>query len=146
MTNYQLILLIMKRAIFLGLIMPFVIGSCTQKVKESDNVTKIENTLKSVSLLYDSIGIRPSELLSMFERANKAIDSIGYPDAGYKLWLIQSDSVKDFRFMVEGYWPSQAIYDTIHKNKLYLNSMSPEDKKMWSRMKNISYNRFTLVK
>jgi hypothetical protein len=136
----------MKRAIFLGLIMSFVIGSCTQKVKESDNVTKIENTLKSVSLLYDSIGIRPSELLSMFERANKAIDSIGYPDAGYKLWLIQSDSVKDFRFMVEGYWPNQAIYDTIHKNKLYLNSMSPEDKKMWSRMKNISYNRFTLVK
>jgi hypothetical protein len=82
----------------------------------------------------------------MFERINKAIDSIGYPDAGYKLWLIQGDSIKNFRFLLEGYWPNQAIYDTIHKNKLYLNAWNSEDEKVWSKMKNISYNRFSLVK
>ncbi|OFY09301.1 MAG: hypothetical protein A2X05_12705 [Bacteroidetes bacterium GWE2_41_25] len=135
----------MKKAIFLVSII-FVIASCTQKSKESEEITKIENTLKSVSLLYDSLGIDPSELLSMFERINKAIDSIGYPDAGYKLWIIQSDSTKDFRFMLEGYWPNQAIYDTIHKNELYLNAWNADDKKVWSSMKNISYNRFLLVK
>jgi hypothetical protein len=123
----------------------FYCSSCLQKVKESENVAKIENTLKSVSLLYDSIGIEPSEILSSFERINKAIDSIGYPDAGYKLWLVQSDSTKNFRFMIEGYWPNQAIYDTIHNHELYKNAFNAEIK-LWSGIKNISYNRFTLVK
>ncbi len=136
----------MKKTIFFGLILFVLFGSCTQKSKESEEINKIENTLKSVSLLYDSIGINPSELLSMFERINKAIDSIGYPDAGYKIWLIQGDTIKDFRFMLEGYWPNQAIYDTIHNNKLYLNAWNSEDEKVWRKMKNISYNRFLLVK
>lgn len=135
----------MKKVIFFGLIISLVIISCTQKVKESENVVKIENTLKSVSLLHDSIRIEPSEMLSFFELINKAIDTIGYPDAGYKLWLIQSDSPKDFRFMVEGYWPNQAIYDTIHKNELYINAMNLMEE-LWSGFKSFSYNRFTLVK
>jgi len=136
----------MKTTILSGLILFVLFASCTQKSKESEEIKKIENTLQSVSLLYDSIGINPSELLSMFERINIAIDSIGYPDAGYKLWLIQDDSIKDFRFMLEGYWPNQAIYDTIHNNKLYLNAWNSEDEKVWRKMKNISYNRFLLVK
>jgi len=137
------------RTYFIGLLVLSLITSfcisCTQKVKESENVVKIENTLKSVSLFHDSIRIEPSELLSSLERINKAIDSIGYPDAGYKLWIIQSDSLKDFRFLVEGYWPNQALYDTIHKSELYINATNLEDK-MWSGLKSISYNRFTLVK
>jgi hypothetical protein len=136
----------MKKTIFFGLILFALFASCTQKSKESVEINRIENTLKSVSFLYDSIGINPSELLSMFERINRAIDSIGYPDAGYKLWLIQGDSIKDFRFLLEGYWPNQAIYDTIHNNKLYLNAWNEEDEKVWGKMKNISYNRFLLVK
>lgn len=135
----------MKKTIFFGLIFFILFGSCTLKSKKSEEINKINNTLKSVSLLYDSIGISPTDLLSMFEKINKAIDSIGYPDAGYKLWLIQNDSIKDFRFMIEGYWPNQAIYDTIHNNKLYRNALSSEDKKVWRKMNNISYNRFILV-
>ena len=136
----------MKKVIFFGLILFVLFGSCTQKSKVLEETNKIENTLKSVGLLYDSIGINPSELLSIFERVNKAIDSIGYPDAGYKLWVIQGDSIKDFRFMLEGSWPNQAIYDTIHKNKLYLNAWSSDYVKITGKMKLISYNRFLLVK
>ncbi|MCJ7448211.1 MAG: hypothetical protein MUO72_10990 [Bacteroidales bacterium] len=134
---------------FIGFMAMFLIVffcySCLQKVKESQDVAKIENTLKSVSLIYDSIGVNPSEMLSSFERINKAIDSIGYPDAGYKLWLVQSDSTKDFRFMLEGHWPNQAIYDTIHKNKLYKDTFN-EEMKFWRGAKSVSYNRFILVK
>jgi len=135
----------MKKVIFLGLIISIIIGSCTQKVQESEKVVKIENTLKSISLLTDSIRAEPSGLVATFERMNKAIDSIGYPDAGYKLWLIQSDSPKDFRFMIEGNWPNQDIYNTIHNHELYKNA-GKEMEEYWSRLKRISYNRFTLVK
>jgi hypothetical protein len=62
-------------------------SSCTQKKAETE--VKIENTLKSVSLLSDSIGIEPHEMFLSLERVNRAIDSIGYPDAGYKLWVVK---------------------------------------------------------
>jgi hypothetical protein len=120
-------------------------SSCTQKSKESENVAKIEYTLKSVHFWSDSVGIDPSVFFAAWERINKAIDSIGYPDAGYKVWLVQSDSPKDFRFMVEGNWPDQAIYDTIHKHQLYKNAINAERKSI-TGLKNVSYNRFILVK
>jgi hypothetical protein len=135
----------MKKILFLSMIICAVIVNCTQKAKESEKVIKIENTIKSISLWSDSIKIEPSALLLSFERINKAIDSLGYQDAGYKLWLIQSDTNKNFRFMVEGSWPNQAIYDTIHNHELYKNAMKAEEK-LFSGLKVVSYNRFTIVK
>jgi hypothetical protein len=136
---------------FIGLLAVFFFifycSSCTQKSKKAETEVKIENTFKSVTLLSDSIGIDPSVLLSHFERLNKAIDSIGYPDAGFKLWIVQSDNIKDLRFMIEGNWPNQAIHDTIRNNELYKNiTPTPEEKKLLSELKRISYNLFTLVK
>jgi hypothetical protein len=133
----------MKKILFLSVIIPLIIVSCTQKKVEP--VGKIENTIKSISLWSDSIKVEPSALLLSFERINKAIDSLGYPDAGYKLWLVQGDTIKNFRFMVEGSWPNQAIYDTIHKNELYKNAMKAEEK-LFNGLKMVTYNRFTIVK
>jgi len=133
----------MKKIFFLSLIITIIIVGCIQNKTVPE--TRIENTLKSVSFWSDSIGIDPKELLLSFERVNKVIDSIGYPDAGYNLWLIQSDSSKDIRFLIEGYWPNQALYDTIHSNELYKNAFEKE-MKLLGGLKMISYNRFTLVK
>ena len=136
----------MKKIIFLGLIIALIIGSCAQQKVEPE--VKIENTSKSVSFWYDSIGIDPHQLFLSMEKTNKAIDSIGYPDAGYKLWIIQSDTNKAYRFMIEGYWPDQAIYDSIHKHELYKKSApwTDAEKKLWEALKQTSYNRFTIVK
>ena len=135
----------MKKIIFFSLIIALIIGSCTQNIKKTQGVPIIENTLKSVSFWSDSIGKDPHELFLSFDRVNKVIDSIGFPDAGYKLWLIQSDSVKDIRFLIEGYWPNQALYDSIHANELYKNAFEKE-MKLLGGLKYTSYNRFTLVK
>ena len=133
----------MKNVIFLSLIISLFIGSCTQKVKVSENTAKIENTLVSVSIWKDTLGLTPSECLASIEKINKAIDSIGYPDAGYKLWLTQGDANKDIRFMMEGYWPNQAIYDTIHNNVLYKNATKDV---LLGKLKMVEYYRFSLVK
>lgn len=133
----------MKKIFLLSLIITVIIVSCSQNKAVPE--TRIENTLKSVSFWSDSIGKDPHELFLSFDRVNKVIDSIGYPDAGYNLWLIQSDSVKDIRFLIEGYWPNQALYDTIHANELYKNAFEKE-MKLLGGLKMISYNRFTLAK
>jgi hypothetical protein len=124
----------------------FIVLICCLCTPKSENVVKIENTLKSVSLFSDSAGVNPSDLMSVIERMNKAIDSIGYPDAGYKLWIVQSDTFKDYRFMLEGYWPDQAAYDLIHNNDLYKNANKGEDVTIWENLKSVSYNRFVIVK
>lgn len=138
----------MKKVFLLSLIITVIIVSCTQNKAVPETI--IENTLKSVSFWYDSVGIDPHDLFLSVERVNKAIDSIGYPDAGYKVWLVQSDTNKAYRFMMEGYWPNQAIYDTIHNHELYKNAnkaaASKEEEELWKALKGVDYNRFTLVK
>ena len=135
----------MKKILFLCLIISLIIVSCTQK--QAGPEVKIENTLKSVSFWYDSIGVDPHELLLSIERTNKVIDTIGYPDAGYELWLVQSDTNKAYRFMIEGYWPNQAIYDTIHNHQLYKNNnpTTKAEEDLWKALKGVDYNRFTHV-
>lgn len=133
-----------KNFLIIGII-SFFLTYCTQTAQKSEQTVKIENTLKSVSLFYDSIMIEPSQLLSSLEKINKAIDSIGYPDAGYKLWLIQSDTIDDFRFLLEGNWPDQEAYDIIHNHELYKNALGLEDE-VWKGLKNTWYNRFIKVK
>jgi hypothetical protein len=136
----------MKKNVFFALLIAMVVGSCTQNKAVPE--TRIDNTLKSVSFWYDSVGIDPHLLFLSLERVNKAIDSIGYPDAGYKVWLVQSDTNKAYRFMIEGYWPNQAIYDTIHNSVLYKNAnkAAASKEEIWKALKEVSYNRFTLVK
>ena len=135
----------MKKTFFLSMIIAIIIVSCTQNKAVPE--TKIENTLKSVSFWYDSIGIDPHELLLSIERTNKVIDTIGYPDAGYKLWIVQSDTNKAYRFMIEGYWPNQALYDTIHNNALYKNNnpTTKAEEALWKALKGVDYNRFIRV-
>ena len=123
----------------------FSISSCTQKDIEKEECSKIENTLKSVSLWQDSLKVDPAKLLVSLEQLNKAIDSIGYPDAGYQLWLVQSDTVADYRFLINGYWPNQEVYDEVHNHELYKNA-TEWDKELWSNLHMIRYDRFTRVK
>ena len=92
--------------------------ACTQDVQVAEEPAKIENTLQSVSYFKDTIGYDPQVRLGMFASYNTAIDSIGYPDAGYKLWIIQEDT-SEIRFMVEGFWPDQEAYEIIHDHPLY---------------------------
>jgi hypothetical protein len=139
------------KTFFIGLsfllVIALIFTHCDQKMNKTNDAIKIENTLKSVSLWYDSAGIDPARLLASLERVNTAIDSIGYPDAGYKLWMVQSDTSKDYRFMVEGYWPDQETYDLIHKHELYINAdKDAEQEDLWAGLKSVSYNRFILVR
>ena len=118
--------------------------SCDQSKEELSNKPLIENTLKSVSLFQDSIGVDPIQIYADFQKVNIAIDSIGYPDAGYKLWEVISDDKLDFRFMVEGYWPDKKTYDLIHDHELYKKATKVENA-TWSSLKSTWYYRFNKI-
>ncbi|HUS85922.1 MAG TPA: hypothetical protein VMW76_01685 [Bacteroidales bacterium] len=132
--------------VFAGMvvILSFMSISCNTQVKETEEPAKIENTLQSVSYFQDTVGLDPSVMLKAFTLMNEAIDEIGYPDAGYKLWLIQEDTA-DIRFMVEGFWPDQETYDIIHDHQLFNDAMKT-DTVQWEGIVNVEYHRFVKIK
>ena len=131
---------------FLTVIVTLFIYSCTQENNKSDTqVPKIENTLKSVSLFQDSTHADPSKLRASLDKLNQAIDSIGYPDAGYKIWQVDSKDSLGFKFMVEGYWPDQKTYDIIHEHELYKKNRETV-KTNFDGLKSTWYYRFKKIK
>ena len=139
----------MKRAAFIIPAIAFAVlvqvnYSCVPAEPEKAE-SQIENTLKSVSLIMDTVSVDQAELLASLERFNEAIDSIGYPDAGYELWIVQSDTVSDFRFMLNGNWPNQQVYDEIHEHELYKSALEPEEE-LWDNLTTTLYCRFTRVR
>ena len=130
-------------ASFIFLLILSVSFSCNQATDEEQTSAKIENTLQSVSFLSDTLNHDPGVFLAQLEKVNAMIDSIGYPDAGYKIWVVQNDEFTDYRYMINGYWPDQAAYDAIHENELYKNAW---DEEIWEGVIWHSYNRFSIVK
>lgn len=129
---------------FLFSICLLVFTSCNEAPREADEVKSIENKIKTVSLFLDTIPSDADELMESAERINAAIDSIGYPDAGYKIWMVKSQDSLDFKFMVEGYWPSDEVYDIIHQHKLYKQTMQQEEA-VWQGLQRNWYYRFERV-
>jgi hypothetical protein len=136
----------MKKIILFSAILILILFSfsCTTQTQETEEPAKIENTLQSVSYFMDTVGYDPQHLLEALTKTNEAIDEIGYPDAGYKLWIIQADTT-DIRFMVEGFWPDQEAYDIIHNHQLYADAQLA-DSTTWEGLVSLKYHRFIKVK
>lgn len=104
--------------------------------------------LKSISLWSDSSGIDPEMLRSSLDRINKTIDSIGFPGAGYRLWVVTEDSL-EFRFMIEGLWPDQESYDKINEDERYKNAMEnymdDAEEQLWNSLDMKWFSMFSSV-
>ena len=105
------------------IVLSLLVISCNQVSEETEKPIKIENTLISVGLLKDTVGVNLEELKIMYQAINAAIDEIGYPDAGYDIWINQNEEAEN-RFIHIGYWPDQEAYSTIHKDQRYIDSDS----------------------
>lgn len=128
----------------IALLFAVITISCSTQEEEAKEPEKIENTLQSVSYFKDTIGLDPLLLKKQFTSVNEAIDEIGYPDAGYKIWINQSEESK-IRFMVEGFWPDQETYDIIHEHELYKDAMIG-DSTQWEGLESAKYFRFKKIK
>ena len=118
--------------------------SCNNSSTATDEPAKIENTLQSVSYFKDTADIDPGMLLESFNSVNAAIAEIGYPDAGYKVWIIQPDS-SEIRFMVQGHWPDQEAYTKIHNDQRYKDATAAIDNDLIS-LEWVEYHRFEKIK
>lgn len=119
--------------------------SCNPGEEASNEPAKIENTLQSVSYFKDTIGYETSYLLEVFSKYNAAIGEIGYPDAGYKLWMIQEEDSTGLKYMAEGFWPNQDAYDEIHNHQLY-QAVGEDESNNLDGLVWLEYHRFAKIK
>ena len=119
------------------------INSCNTQAEVTNEPEKIENTLVSVSYFMDTLDLTPVQLKDAFDQFNASIAEIGYPDAGYKIWIIQEDT-SDIEYMVQGNWPNQEIYKEIHNHELYKKA-SEEIEGSLGGMVWVEYHRFKTI-
>jgi L-amino acid N-acyltransferase YncA len=129
---------------FAMLAVPCLISvSCTNQDQAVTEPDTIENTIQSVSYFKDSVGYDQQLVLDFLTQWNNAIDEIGYPDAGYQLWVIQEDD-SGIKYMVEGHWPSQTIYNEIHEHPLY-QEVADNNEGVFDGLVSVEYHRFIKV-
>jgi hypothetical protein len=78
--------------------------------------------LKSVHLFTPPDSMNETRILALLAESNGVMRRIGYPNASYRLWKLSSKQTGAPTYMVEGVWPSQAAYDSIHTHELWTAS------------------------
>ena len=104
--------------------------------------TAVGPGVKSVTLCDLPEGTSVEDVKASLEKVNAAIASIGYPGSGYSFYQVGDQEVDQYRFMVEGSWPSEQAYDKIHDSEEWKAATS-EDSEMWDEiLKDRLYRRF----
>ncbi len=95
-----------------GAILLFYLSSC-DTISSRTNLAQVKispNEVKSI-MLYDTIQCIPLDtVLYTLEKINLVISNIDDRPAGYSLWQVQSDTIPDYRYLIQGTWPDQASY------------------------------------
>jgi len=142
-----------RRLLFLFIL--FFLFSCLSEQAPPDN--RLTNTVevnlgiqstpvKSI-LLYDTIQRWPIDtILAALVDINAVIATIESREAGYSLWKVQSDTIPDYRYFIQGHWPDQASYDTIHVNPDFRKELDRNVRIFTETRKWDLYRRYELVK
>ena len=86
-----------------------------QKTQAVEEVVEEQGAYVKSVLLYDTIRKWPIDtILDALADINLVIAEIETRQAGYSLWRVQSDTIPDYRYLIQGHWPDQASYDSIH--------------------------------
>ena len=101
-----------------GAFLFFCLSSCDTTTSRTNLAqVKISPSVVKSIMLYDTIqGIPLDTVLSALEKINLVIRNIDDRPAGYSLWQVQSDTIQDYRYLIQGTWPDQDSYDLIHQH------------------------------
>jgi len=105
--------------------------ACNSKTSESDQVKEtsldvlpgvqevvqyLTPNQKSIHLFNLPEGVSEQQFVGSISDVNSAITEIGYPGVGYHLYKVESDTIQEYRYFMEGLWPNPETYKIIHEN------------------------------
>lgn len=112
----------MKYQLFLVLHFSFyLLCSCDNSVDPKEKAGKEE--IRSV-MLYDQFDISLDSIRIALKALNQIIQGIDSRIAGYQLYQVQNDSIKDYRYMIQCQWPDQSVYDRVHQDSTFRRELN----------------------
>jgi hypothetical protein len=109
--------------------------SCNSKTSESEQVNEpslsendeviqyLTPKQKSIHLFNLPEGVSEEQFVNSISEVNSAITEIGYPGVGYHVYKVESDTVLEYRYFMEGLWPDPETYKTIHDNEKWIKAI-----------------------
>ncbi len=129
-------------AMMLNLAASFIFYSCQREAASTQpqKTPQIESMppVKSV-LLYDTI-------LTALADINAVITTIEPREAGHSLWKVQSDTIPDYKYLIQGHWPDPASYDSIHVHPAFRKALDDNIHVFTETRKWDLYRRYEQVK
>ena len=119
--------------------------SCNNKSSQSAQESKLSVTVseqkaveyltpkqKSIHLFDLPEGMTERQFVGAVEEINAAIDKLGYPGVGYHVYKVQTDTIQEYRYFMEGLWPDPETYRVIHDSEAW-NQAIDENREMFDR-------------
>jgi hypothetical protein len=138
----------MKKFIyFFTLIISYLIVSCVSTVDEGTEKAELwQYEVTSFHLIDSTLNVSEVELVKVLNDVNNVIAELGYPGAGYYLWKVQKDTIMQYRYMINGYWPDKAAYDSIHHSEAYKSAWDKHSEFLEPMRPQSVYRRYDLIK
>ncbi len=114
----------------------------TQVPVNSNDPTPSLKTVHFFNLTWDA---EETFLVEALQLLNSAIEEAGYPDAGYRLWKVSTWREGRYAYLMEGIWPDQATYDTIHASSAWLAAQERVQPVMGQIVEQEVYDRFRAI-
>ena len=105
----------------------------------SDDLTPSFKSVHFFNLTWDA---EEAFLVEALQELNIAIEEVGYPDAGYRLWRVSTHREGRYAYLLEGIWPDQATYDAIHASAIWLRAVERAQPVMGQIVEQEVYDRF----
>lgn len=147
----------MKLYSLISTLLLLAIVACNSKTSESEqsNGPSLSDTKevvqyltpkqKSIHLFNLPDDITERQLSAAISEINSAITELGYSGVGYQLYKVEADSIKEYRYFMEGLWPDPETYKKIHDSEDWKQAVDKNGEMLENAFANQIYRRILKV-
>lgn len=88
---------------------------------------------KSIHLFNLPEGVSEQQFIASVSELNAAIRELGYSGVGYHVYKVESDTIQEYRYFLEGLWPDPETYKTIHEDEKWKQA-AEKNNDMWEKV------------
>lgn len=147
----------MKLNSIISILLMFAIMACNSKTSESEQANEpslseakemvqyLTPKQKSIHLFNIPDGVTERQFSAAISEINSAITELGYSGVGYHIYKVEADTIKDYRYFMEGLWPDPEIYKIIHDSEDWNQAVEKNREMLENVFNNQIYRRILKV-
>ena len=141
----------MKLCSIISILMLLTIMACNSNASESGQAEEpisqekeviqyLTPKQKSIHLFSLPEGVSEEQFITAISELNSAVNELGYSGVGYQVYKVQSDTIQEYRYFVEGLWPDPETYRIIHEDEKWKQA-AENNEEMWGKVSEVEIYR-----